>query len=115
MKQILVVRKGEIISARAQVASSLFERIVGLLNRSGLDPDEALLLEPCQSVHTFFMRFPIDVVFLDKENTVLGVSHLKPWRISKHYFRAHAVLEAPLGFCNKHQVENGQKLEIRHV
>lgn len=58
-------------------------RLAGLLGRPPLRPDEALYLAPCASVHTCFMRYPIDVVFLDPAGRVLKVvEHLRPWRMA---------------------------------
>lgn len=69
--------------ARAGVAKSYGARFKGLMGRRELPAGEALLIEPCSSVHTFFMRFPIDVVFLDREDRVVKIAEaLKPWRAS---------------------------------
>ena len=69
----------------------------GLLGRSALDPDEGLLLRPAGSVHTAFMRFPIDVVFLDGAMQVLRVEpNVRPWRVAGQR-RARAVLELAAG------------------
>lgn len=68
---------------RVRVACSFASRLVGLLGRRALAPDEALLLVPCSNVHTFFMRFAIDVVFVDRYGVVLAiVPQLEPWRVA---------------------------------
>ena len=73
-------------------------RLKGLLGRASLAAHHALLLEPCPQVHTWFMRFSIDVVFLDKQNRVVAVAeNLVPWRISKLYPSARRTLELPCG------------------
>jgi uncharacterized membrane protein (UPF0127 family) len=61
------LRNGKELSDNVTVADSLFKRMKGLLGRSGMSAGEALWIKPCMSVHTFFMRFPIDVVFLSKK------------------------------------------------
>ena len=69
----------------------------GLLGRDGLEPGTGMLIDAAPSVHMFFMRFPIDVVFLDRDRTVVGVRHrLAPWRVAgaRH---AVAALELPAG------------------
>ncbi|MEZ5511100.1 MAG: DUF192 domain-containing protein [Gammaproteobacteria bacterium] len=57
---------------RVELANTFWSRLVGLLNRSSLDDDQGILLIPCTSIHTFGMRFAIDVVFLDRDGRVLG-------------------------------------------
>lgn len=59
---------------RVRRADTFFSRLVGLLSRKFLDPDEGLVIVPCTSIHTLGMKFAIDVVFIDKENKVLGVA-----------------------------------------
>lgn len=82
---------------QVRVARSFAARLVGLLGRRGLDPQQALLLVPCNNVHTFFMRFAIDVVFIDRDGVVLAVvPHLAPWRVAAAR-RAHACLELAAG------------------
>jgi len=78
-------------------AESFRQRLLGLLARPPLVTGEALLLSPCNSVHSCFMRYPIDVVFLDRECRVLRiVEALQPWR-ALVCRRAHAVLELSAG------------------
>lgn len=82
---------------RCVVADTAGSRMRGLLGRPPLEPGEGLLLVPCRAVHTFFMRYPIDVVFLDRELRVLRVcSRVRPWRL-RACRRAQAVLELPAG------------------
>lgn len=64
----------------------------------GLKAHSALIIKPCNSVHTLFMKFPIDILFLDKNNKVVKVKHsLKPFRITAIYFNARIVIELPAG------------------
>jgi hypothetical protein len=80
-----VIREGaepDLLS-KASVATSMWSRFWGLLGRRSLANDEALLIDPCNSVHTFFMRFPIDVLFLDEDDRVLKItSELRPFRVA---------------------------------
>ena len=83
----------------------------GLLGRRGLDSGEGLLLRPAPSVMTFFMRFPIDAVFLDREGTVLKVrSNLRPWRLAGCR-GAHATLELAAGEAQRRAIAKGVRLE----
>ena len=78
----------------------------------GLEQGEGLLLRPASSIHTFFMRFPIDAVFLARDMTVLRVvSNLAPWRMASK-FRAHAVLELAAGTCERRGVRVGDRLTL---
>ena len=68
-----------------------------MLKHKSLPPGEGLWIVPCESVHTFFMKFPIDLVYLDKKNQVKKVRHaVPPWRLSA-CLAAHSVLELPAG------------------
>ena len=85
------------VCARCAVADTAWTRLRGLVGRDALGPDEGMLIRPAGSVHTFFMRFPIDVVFLDRDSTVLKVvPGLAPWRTAGAR-RAKAVLELAPG------------------
>jgi uncharacterized protein len=84
----------------------------GLLGRSGLERGEGLLLKPCGSVHTLFMRFPIDVVFLDRELSVLAVREaVPPWRTARAR-RAKVTLELAAGEATRLGIEPGVKLRL---
>jgi uncharacterized membrane protein (UPF0127 family) len=82
----------------------------GLLGREKLDPGSGMLLTPEPSVHMFFMRFPIDVVFLDRDWKVVGIRHeLRPWRVAGEG-RAHASLELPAGAAAAAGITEGDVL-----
>ncbi len=88
---------GAVVCERCTLARNPLTRMRGLLGRRGLAQGEGLLLQPASSIHTFFMRFPIDAVFLDGDRRVLRVaSGLPPWRAAaaKH---SRAVLELAAG------------------
>jgi uncharacterized protein len=109
-----VVRKedGTVVSTRCIVADSAWTRTKGLLGRSSLDDDEGILLRPGGSIHMFFMRFPIDAVFLDRDLRVLRVAAgLKPWRMASKR-GAKAVLELPAGRCAQTGVAEGDRLSV---
>ena|SRR5437899_1777319 len=74
---------GRVVCERCTLARDPLTRMRGLLGRRGLATGEGLLLQPAGSVHTFFMRFAIDVVFLDRERRVVRVvDGLRPWRVA---------------------------------
>jgi uncharacterized protein len=101
---------GKVVCERCEIAESSFERMRGLLGRDGLEPDGGMLIDPGGSVHMFFMRFAIDVVFLARDRTVVGVRHrLAPWRVAGAR-RAVASLELPAGRAAEVGVEKGDVL-----
>lgn len=88
------------------VADSLYARFKGLMGKASLESGAGMLIEPCNSIHTFFMRFAIDVAYLACERTELGAKLYKvlnvrramqPWRMDFPVFGAGAVLELPAG------------------
>ena len=97
---------------RLLVADRPFSRMRGLLGRRSLPHGEGLLLRPAASVHTWFMRFPIDVVFLDRDGRVVRVApELRPWRAAGRR-GARAVLELPAGECERRGLQIGERLEV---
>src|SRR5438876_6259023 len=86
----------------AEVADNPWTRMRGLLGRKDLAPGRGLLIDPCSSVHMFFMRFPIDVVYLNKEDEVVRIAtDLKPWRLSFGGKGAKRTIELPSGTLNR--------------
>ena len=86
-----------VLADAAEIADSSAKRRTGLLKHDRLAPGEGLWIVPCESVHTFFMKFPIDLVYLDKRRRVRKVRRaVPPWRLSL-CLSAHSVLELPAG------------------
>lgn len=106
-----LLRDGERV-ARLEVAASPDRRSRGLLGRDGLDG--ALLISPCSGVHTFRMRFPIDVAFLDKTWTVVDVVQMKRNRMGMFRLRAKHVLEAEWGAMARWGVKQGVRLDMEY-
>ena len=101
------------LATTVRKADSFLTRLVGLLQRRALGPEEALWLIPSKGIHTIGMKFPIDVVFLDKNSIVLKtISNLAPYRITGVQLRAHSIVELPKGTLNKSRTEIGDQLEI---
>jgi len=101
------------LATKVRKADNFLTRLVGLLKRTQLGPEEALWLMPSKGIHTIGMKFPIDVLFLNRKNQVLGlISGLAPYRISPVHFRAYSVLELPNGTIKKSRTELGDQLEI---
>ncbi|MFA5411595.1 MAG: DUF192 domain-containing protein [Candidatus Omnitrophota bacterium] len=90
--------KNTVLAEAVIIADRLFPRMKGLLGKKELKPNEAIVLKPCNSIHTLFMRFPIDVLFIDKHNKAIEViSNLKPYRLTRIYFNARFAIELPSG------------------
>jgi uncharacterized membrane protein (UPF0127 family) len=97
------------------VADSSAKRRTGLLKHSGLGAGEGLWIVPCESVHTFFMKFPIDLVYLGKDRKVRKVRHaVKPWRMSA-CLSAHSILELPAGAAEKTGTQAGDQLQVEEL
>jgi uncharacterized membrane protein (UPF0127 family) len=106
------VTRATIVAERVEVADTSETRKRGLLGRAGLDPGTGLWLVPCEWVHMFGMKFPIDTVVLDKNNVVVGVQEaLKPRRIGKIVWRAHSTLELPLGTIRASGTAKGDRIQ----
>jgi uncharacterized membrane protein (UPF0127 family) len=101
---------GTVVCERVALADSPVSRMRGLLGRDGLEQGEGLLLRPASSIHTFFMRFPIDAVFLDRSLVVVGVHDaIEPWRTAAQR-GAKAVLELPAGESSRRGLAVGDQL-----
>jgi uncharacterized protein len=101
-----------VVCERCAVASTPLARMRGLLGRRGLEPGEGLLLRPASSVHTIFMRFPIDVVFLGRDGEVLKVAaDVRPWRTAAAR-GAKAVVELGAGEATKRGIRSGDRLDL---
>jgi uncharacterized membrane protein (UPF0127 family) len=111
-RRVVNLTRGCALATQLEVAGSGSTRRKGLLGRDGLLPGEGLWIVPCESVHTFFMRFPIDLIYLDRKNCVKKVRHaVGAWRISV-CFTAHSVLELPAGTIRDSLTEKGDVLEL---
>ena len=106
----LELPNGRALCERCVVAASPLSRLRGILGRASLGRDEGILLRPASSIHTAFMRFPIDAVFLDKDFRVLRVAaELRPWRTAGCR-GARAVLELSSGESERRGVRPGDLL-----
>jgi hypothetical protein len=103
--------RSSVLADDALIADTFFRRILGLLGRNGLNQGQALILNPCNSIHTYFMRFPIDALFVDKNNQVLEtIADLVPFRFSPLFFKSRLVIELPAGTIRSTATSPGDKL-----
>lgn len=103
--------RDDVVLASLEIAEGHRGRARGLLGRDGIDG--ALLLSPCRSVHTFGMRFAIDVAFCDSTMTVLRIVTLRPNRMTWPVLRARSVIEVEAGELARWGVHVGDRVEIR--
>lgn len=103
--------KNTIVAENVFFADTPFKRAKGLLGRKELRSGECLIIKPCNSVHSFFMRFAIDVLFLDKNHRVVGmVVNLLPYRLSPLFLKAQCVIELPTGTIKATRTETNDCL-----
>jgi hypothetical protein len=108
--QVNNVTRGTSIGADINAAQTSAERRVGLLRHRSLDEGAGLWIVPCEAVHTFFMKFAIDLVYLDSRHRVRGtVRAVPPWRFSM-CLPAHSVLELPPGTIDRTKTHWGDQL-----
>jgi uncharacterized protein len=109
------VSRGTSLGEAVETADSGSTRSKGLLGRTGLEQGTGLWIVPCEAIHMFFMKFAIDVVYIDKKKKVRKtVKALAPWRLSA-CFSAYSVIELPVGAIAASGTETGDQLEIGKV
>lgn len=113
MLQLINNNNKNIIVANLIVADSFWSRMKGLMGKKDLGEDDGLLLSPCNAVHMMFMRFPIDVIFLDRDFVVVKIlNNLKPWRTSPIVRGAYQVIEIKAGIAAEKRMNTGDKLSL---
>jgi len=113
----VVIRKTQVVlAARAPIARSFLSRVIGLLGHKSLRPGEGLILTACRSIHTCFMRFAIDAVFVDsKWRVVAWQKGMLPWRMSPYVWGAKAVIELPAGTVKRTRLKMSDHLILQPV
>ncbi|HUT32983.1 MAG TPA: DUF192 domain-containing protein [Planctomycetota bacterium] len=105
--------KGNVVASHLVVADTWEKRRKGFLGRSSIQPGEGMLLTPCFAIHMVGMKFALDVVFLDRENCVVGIdTHVKPGTLNSSCRKARSTLELPPGTVAAKRLEKGDMLQI---
>lgn len=105
--------KGTTLLSKGRMALRWKERLVGLMGRRSLGEGEGLVIRPCESIHTHWMRFPIDVVFVDVDDVVVkAFPDVKPWRVRFGGGRADTVIEGPAGMIERSGTEPGDRIRF---
>lgn len=108
-----ILRNGTVVVAQGRVADNVWTRFVGLQFARELPEGHGLLIRPCNSVHMFFVRFPIDVVFLTKDLVVERLlPNLRPWHVSPVVLGAYQTLELPAGAIARCGLAEGDRLTL---
>ncbi len=111
--KIVNLTRDTLLADRAELAISLGQRLKGLLGRHALDRGEGLVIKPCSSVHTFFMRFAIDVVFVDRTSRVVKtIEDMRPYRASNPFLSALLTIELPAGTIRRTNTRVGDQLAL---
>jgi len=113
---ILNTTKNTVIAQNAVIADTFLSRMIGLLNRKSFSPDEALVITRCNSIHMLFMRFSIDVIFVDKRDRVVGlVERIKPFRLSPIFFQSQYAIEVSEGVIGLTKTAVGDQVEVKII
>lgn len=101
---MIMYQNGEFLFSDVKIANTFWKRFKGLMFKKNMSPNEAILLKNCSCIHTCFMRFPIDVVYLDNDFRVLKTESVQPWRIGSFVKGAKHIIEIKYGKAEKFQL-----------
>lgn len=112
MKKIMFLMSSADKAIQIFIADTFLKRFLGLMGKT--DSGYGMLITPCNSIHTCFMRYDLDILFLDKENRIVEiVKGIKPWRMTKIIKAAHSVLEFPSSLKVSLNYSTGMKLKLQ--
>ena len=113
LMRIINLSKKCVLAVEVILANSFLERAKGLLGYNSLGTNQAMILRPSNSVHTFFMRFAIDVLFVGKDNIVIAaVTNMRPFRATGIFLKSAFVIELPAGIIKSTGTSKGDLLQI---
>ncbi len=114
-QKLINTTKNVVLANEVELASTMWSRMKGLLGRASLPFETVLWIKSCSSIHTWFMKFSIDAVFVDKKLVVQAVHfNLKPWRLTLPHLRAKDVFEFAGGRLSAKQISVGDQLHVGH-
>lgn len=110
------LRRGDhILSQNILEADGFRLRLMGLMFKSDIPAEQGLWIKPCNWIHTFFMRIPIDVVYLNRQMQVVHIQkNLIPWKLGSPIWKAHSLIEFPAGSPVTSQLQNGDQIYVGH-
>jgi uncharacterized membrane protein (UPF0127 family) len=113
MKQLWNRTQNTLLVPQLEIATNFIDRGVGLLKKSDLAENEGLWIHRCNSIHTFFMKFAIDCVFVNKNLVVEDlVENVTPWKVVLPRWKSRSVIELRSGFISKFQIKKGDQLDV---
>ncbi len=113
--KIINVKNDYVIADMAKEAKSFWKQLKGLIGKKSFDSGSAMIFPKCKQIHTYFMRFPIDIIFIDEQNIVIAATeNLGKNRISKHINASKCVIELPAGTINQSDLKIGDKILIEN-
>ena len=105
--------RNNLIADDVKVANNFFTRSVGLLSKKTISDNEGLIIKPCCSIHTFFMKFSIDVLFVNKKDEVVALyENVKPWRILPIHLKSDYVIELSAGQISNKNICKGDIIRV---
>ena len=108
--------QNNLIADNVKVAKNFFTRSIGLLSRKSISDGEALIIKPCNSIHTFFMKFDIDVIFVNKKNKIIAIYENVPKnKILPIHLTSCYVIELPAGTSERKNIKKEDVIEIRNT
>jgi uncharacterized protein len=114
--RVINTTRAAVLAERAGFANSVSTRALGLMGQAALPESSGLVIDPCTSIHMFFMRFAIDALYVAQDGAVLRVvSHLRPWRLGPIILRARYVVELPAGTAARTGTQQGDLLRVEPV
>lgn len=114
--RIINATRGCVLVSSGRIADNYWTRLRGLIGAQPLAPGEGLLISPCTSVHTHFMGFPIDVLYVNGDHEIVDIdANLAPWRFGRFYKRVRYVVELPAGTAEETGTAVGDRLETHRA
>ena len=105
--------KNNLIASNVKVAQNFITRSIGLLSKKSISDDEGLIIKPCCSIHTYFMKFPIDVLFVNRKNMIVALyENVDRTRILPIHLSSSYVVELAAGLISKKNIEKGDIIQI---
>lgn len=106
--------QNQVLIAYGRVADTFWTRLKGLIGVRQLLHGDGLLITRCNSVHCMFMSIPIDVIYADRDNRIVALDrNMKPWALGRIHWKAHDVLELPIGAIDRTNTTVGDQLLVR--
>ncbi|MBM7572614.1 DUF192 domain-containing protein [Aquibacillus albus] len=112
--ELVNLSNGQTLATNLREADTFWERLIGLMFTKALDSGSGLLIKPCQSIHTFFMNYAIDILYLNEKNEIVAMDEaLQPGKIGKRQKRSVAVIELPEGVAKQTETMVGHVIQFK--